>query len=102
MDRAVRLIPSQVLISSSLRISAYLCDLCVKYFSRLQLTQRSQRYAEIRREDFPTPRPMNRLNNKRKIQVHEINAPSDRRPGIACTLDQPIHSPADLHHLARN
>src|SRR5215213_3273305 len=28
-------------------ISAYLCDLCVKYFSRLQLTQRSQRHAEI-------------------------------------------------------
>ena len=28
-------------------ISAYLCDLCVKYFSALKLTQRSQRYAEI-------------------------------------------------------
>ena len=34
----------------SLCISVYLCDLCdlcVKYFSRLQLTQRSQRYTEI-------------------------------------------------------
>jgi len=28
-------------------ISAYLCDLCVKYFYDSQLTQRSQRYAEI-------------------------------------------------------
>src|SRR6185503_6473973 len=31
-------------------ISAYLCVLCVKDFSRLTLTQRTQRYAEIAEE----------------------------------------------------
>src|SRR5215203_6212382 len=35
-------------------------------------------------------------------KIQYINAPSDRRPGIACTLDQPIQQPADVLCLARN
>jgi hypothetical protein len=58
-----------VTLSFSLRFSAYLCDLCVK---RALQTQRSQRYAENRREIFDFS-----CKARREANVHDVPIASD-------------------------